>query len=727
MPTRQFLYVLEQTLGNAVHGDNVLRAAEAQPDVSARALRVHYDGTALRRRVPVLGNWTVEASWRTRRLVRRALAERPADALFVNTLSCGLLLPDVMRRVPTVVSMDSTPLTFDTVGSGYGHAGRAAPVERAKLELTRRVLARAAAVTTWSQWAADSVVDEYGVPSERVRVIRPGARLDRFRPPAGRPRRAVPRLLFVGGDFARKGGYDLLRAMELLGPVAELDVVTSAPVGPVPPGTRVHLGLGHDSPELFDLYQRADVFVVPSTADVYGLVYPEAMACALPVVAADVGAVRELVVPGETGLIVPPGAPEQLAAALRTLVERPDLRVAMGRRGLTVAREQHDADLTCAQIVELMRTVAGERPRPVRRTGQDRAPASSPTAARRRPLALVSASADLRVRDAVKAGTRPCPEYLRLEWDHDVELLPWRPGGVVRGRPLRGLRQVGAAVGPARRAAVVFSDGEHVGLPLGLVLLALRVRTPHVMLGHHLSTGAKRALLRRTPAVRGIDRILVHSASQAAVLTGELGVPAAKVHVVPYGVDTDFWQPRPVPEQHLVVSAGREHRDYATLAAACADLAVRVFIADGSSHSPGAHRTEPVGWPANVERRGVGPVELRDLYAAAGLVVVPVLPTDFPAGITTILEAMAMGRALVVTGTEGLRGVVRDGVDGVVVPAGDAAALRAAVRDLLDRPEERARLGAAAREAAVRRWSLTSFADVLARHLTDAAAGRGRA
>jgi glycosyltransferase involved in cell wall biosynthesis len=720
--TREFVYVLEQTLGNRVHGDNVLRVAAAQPGVSARAVRVHYREQALRRRLPVLGNWTVDASWQARRGVLGMLAAGPADALFVNTQSCALLLHDVMRRLPTVVSMDATPANFDSVGASYRHGSRGWPAERAKLAAARRTMNTAAAVTTWSHWAAASVVRDYGVPAGRVRVIRPGARLDRFRPPeGGRPAGGPVRLLFVGGDFERKGGYDLLEAMTRLGPAAELDIVTAAAPRWSPPGTRVHTGLGHGSAELFELYQRADVFVVPSRGDVYGLVYPEAMACGLPLVGCDVGAARELVIPGETGLLVPPGSPPALAAALRTLVEDAGLRARMGGNGLRLARAEHDADRTCGQIADLMREVAAEWSAARRGAAAGSAPAGA-----RRPLMLVSADTGSRLREAVKAGERPCPEYLRLEQDYDVPLRQWAADGPVRRRSPRLLRHTAAALGPARQAAAVLSDGEHAGIPLAVALWATGGRTPHVVIGHHLTTPAKRAVLRYSPALRRIDRILVHSQSQAAVLTGPMRVPAAKVHVVPYAVDTDFWQPRPVPEQDLVVSAGREHRDYATLVSACAGELVRVFIADGSSHSPGARVREPLHRPGSVERRAVGLAELRELYAAAAVVVVPVLPTDFPAGITTILEAMAMGRAVVVSGTEGLRGVVEDGRTGLVVPPGDVAALRAAVRRLREQPQERARLGRAARQAALERWSLGCYVDQLGRHLHEAARGGAR-
>jgi glycosyltransferase involved in cell wall biosynthesis len=108
---------------------------------------------------------------------------------------------------------------------------------------------------------------------------------------------------------------------------------------------------------------------------------------------------------------------------------------------------------------------------------------------------------------------------------------------------------------------------------------------------------------------------------------------------------------------------------------------------------------------------------LRELYARADLVVVPVVETDFQAGITTILEAMAMGKAVVCTRTTGQTDTIVDDVTGVYVPPGDAPALRAAIEDLLVDPARRARLGAAARA-----W-VTAHADiqVYAQRLADVA------
>src|SRR5262249_19602140 len=112
-----------------------------------------------------------------------------------------------------------------------------------------------------------------------------------------------------------------------------------------------------------------------------------------------------------------------------------------------------------------------------------------------RPLMLVSASLGARLREEVKGGERPCPEYLRLEQDYDVHLVEWAPGGPVRRRSLRAFEHTAAALGPVRQATAVLSDGEHAGIPLALAMLAARIRTPHVMIGHHLLTRSKLAAL----------------------------------------------------------------------------------------------------------------------------------------------------------------------------------------------------------------------------------------
>jgi len=333
---------------------------------------------------------------------------------------------------------------------------------------------------------------------------------------------------------------------------------------------------------------------------------------------------------------------------------------------------------------------------------------------------LVSDRADAR-REEVRLGRRPCPEYLLLEERHGVELLDWsRLGDGARARSARlSVGHAAAAWRTLGELDAVFSDGEHVGVPLALAMRASGRGIPHLMLGHHLTTGQKRRVFRLLRPQERITRIIVHSRRQLTLIEAELGVPGHMLRFVPYFADTRFWSPQPVAEEALVVSAGREHRDYSTLAAACADLPTRVFVAAGSLFSPGARYAPPVAWPDNARTGSADHLELRAWYARASVVAVPLVPNDFQAGVTTLLEAMAMGKAVVVTATEGQRDIVQDGVTGVTVPPRDVAALREAVARLLADPGERARLGANARDLATRRFSLDVYTDELARHLEE--------
>lgn len=354
-------------------------------------------------------------------------------------------------------------------------------------------------------------------------------------------------------------------------------------------------------------------------------------------------------------------------------------------------------------------------------TARTRAPARA--AQRRRRVMLVSATASSERRADALAGVRPTPEYLVLERDHGLEILDWSavPGAPTQRSASASLRHVTAALLRARDARALLSDGEHLGLPLAQALALWPRRPGHVVIAHHLTTPAKRRLLALPGLTGAVDSFVVHSQAQVDTLVSDVGLSPDQVRLVHYGVDTDFWSGRgEADEEPLVVSSGREHRDYATLAAAMRGLDARAFIADGSSHSPGAHRRTPEDWPANIERAALSPERMRALYERAAVVVVPVVPTDFPAGITVVVEAMAMGKAVIVSATAGFRGAVADEGALVRVPPEDPAALREAIVGLLADPAERRSLGLRAQQVARDHHDVTHLSAELDRLLDEA-------
>jgi glycosyltransferase involved in cell wall biosynthesis len=249
-----------------------------------------------------------------------------------------------------------------------------------------------------------------------------------------------------------------------------------------------------------------------------------------------------------------------------------------------------------------------------------------------------------------------------------------------------------------KRYRTIFTDGEQIGLPYAALCWLSRRRPRHVMIGHLLSPRKKVLLHRALILGRRIDTVIVYASAQERVAVETLGYPPERVVLSTFMVDTDFWRPEHVtaaaPSRPLVCAVGQEFRDYPTLVEAVRGLDVDVVIAAASPWSKRADSSAGIDVPDNVTVHGLNLFDLRQLYANATLVVVPLAETDFQAGITTILEAMSMGRAMVCTRTVGQTDTIVDGVTGLYVPPGDPAALRAAIERLLADGDLRNRLAA---------------------------------
>jgi glycosyltransferase involved in cell wall biosynthesis len=346
----------------------------------------------------------------------------------------------------------------------------------------------------------------------------------------------------------------------------------------------------------------------------------------------------------------------------------------------------------------------------------------------RRPVLLtVSGVIDERDRAAVRAGRRARLDYDELAKACDADLLD-----VAAARRAAGWwgriveRACGAAVLLAlvtfirrRTYEVVFTDGEHVGLPYAaLTRIFGRGATRHVMIAHILSVPKKVWPFRLLALGGRIDQFIVYASAQRTFVIERLGMPAERVTLTPFMVDTRFFAPGPArrPTDRMVCSAGLERRDYATLMAAAWELPdVEFVVAAASSWARPRESSEDVKIPPNVTLCRLDHYELRDLYDRAAAVVMPLLDTDFQAGITTILEAMAMAKPVICTRTRGQTDAVVDGVNGIYVPPGDPSALRSAVVTVLDDPALAARLGEQGRRDAVAHADIDVYTASLAR------------
>ncbi len=353
-------FVIEQTLGHVAYGMSLRAALAHRTDFEPVWIDVPFLPTGVSRLPLLRSNWTLRGSLVARRLIAQATRAQPLDAIFLHTQTVSLLAAGIMSRVPTLLSLDATPRNVDELASGYRHAVGGAS-ERLKRKLHARVVRRARAYTTWSEWAKRSLVADYGAAADRVVVVHPGTVVSRFERRGG-PRREGPiRLLFVGGDLPRKGADLLLDVFKShFTGSCELHVVTGTELPPAP-GLHVHRGLEPYADELLELYRDADLFVLPTRADCLAVVLGEAMAASLPVITTRVGGHAEAVEDGESGYVIDPDDPTALRDRIERLVADPVLRARMGARGRAIAEARFDAAACAGTIADTLLTLAGAR------------------------------------------------------------------------------------------------------------------------------------------------------------------------------------------------------------------------------------------------------------------------------------------------------------------------------------------------------------------------------
>lgn len=311
-------------------------------------------------------------------------------------------------------------------------------------------------------------------------------------------------------------------------------------------------------------------------------------------------------------------------------------------------------------------------------------------------------------------------------------------------RVLRGLVDLGGGYGgdfatvlACRRAAnaadVVVSTVDTVGIPLALLAAVGVVRAPFVYtsigllerIGRLRGPRARRFYRR---AVGRAEAVVVYGYAEAEALRRWLAdLPAPPpVAFVPFGVDTAHFQPAErMPEVDVVSIGADPQRDYDLLARVASRVPERDFlVVTDTDRALTLARA-----PRNViVTAGVPFDAVRDLLLAGRVVALPVRDNAYSGATTTLLQAMALGRPVVVSRAAAISdgyGLV-DGETCRLVPPGDDAAFERALRDLLDRPHEAAALGARAREHVVRQLSWERYVDALETIIREAAVRRAQ-
>lgn len=381
--TYQFAFVVQQVLGFVSTYHHLRRYVERDPAVSPSWIEVTYvEPRGALEQLPCVpprlvgatrGVLQVQAGLGRSPLQRLSRADSPPfDAVFYNSQALCLSTVGQMRRVPSLIHTDVTPIQLDAMGSLYErHRPRLRLVGRLKQQLYVDIYHTADLVVAYSRWTKRSLLHDYGVREDKVLVLSPGVDLERWSPATEGPRAArtsregLPRLLFVGGHFERKGGRQLLDWFVQQGRGrCKLQIVTRTPprIDRDVPGLHVITDLESNDPRLTLLYQESDLFVLPTLADCYSIASIEAMATGLPVVTTDVGGISDIVEDGVDGFLIAPGDGAALGERLNLLLADAALRCAMSEHALAKVRNQFDARMNTDRLLAEMKRLADSRP-----------------------------------------------------------------------------------------------------------------------------------------------------------------------------------------------------------------------------------------------------------------------------------------------------------------------------------------------------------------------------
>jgi glycogen synthase len=267
-----------------------------------------------------------------------------------------------LHRIPLVVTLHSMeplrPWKADQLGSGFLLSSW---IEKTGVETADRVIAVSAKMR-------DDILAHFDVDPKKVVVIHNGIDPDRFARTEARDhleRLGVksPYVLYVGRITDQKGIFHLLEAAKKLPDGVQVVLCASAPDTPEIEQRLRNALPGHPNVKwIFEmvpldvvkqLYSHAAVFACPSVYEPFGLINLEAMACEAAVVASAVGGIVEVVEDGKTGILVPPARPDELAAAIRKLLDDPATARAMGKAGRKRVEEKFSWTSVAARTQEV--------------------------------------------------------------------------------------------------------------------------------------------------------------------------------------------------------------------------------------------------------------------------------------------------------------------------------------------------------------------------------------
>ena len=273
------------------------------------------------------------------------------DAVVVNTQSVALDLIDLGDKIPLFVCLDAT---FAQLSRSKWFAPNipsklALPITSVQIRKRERELFKVAkALLPWSERAEFSLVEDCAISPRRIHRLPPSVNPPDLKRKAHN--HAMPQVLFVGGDFKRKGGPLLLEAFRKhLAGACELHIVTETDVQPED-GVVIYRGVKAGSVAWRERWSQADLLVFPSTLETFGIVMVEALSFEVPVVATNVGAAAEVLDDGEAGWLLEEPSASSLANAIREVIAQPAEAALRARRGRLLVERNYNLNTNARHL-----------------------------------------------------------------------------------------------------------------------------------------------------------------------------------------------------------------------------------------------------------------------------------------------------------------------------------------------------------------------------------------
>ncbi|HEY9737944.1 MAG TPA: glycosyltransferase family 4 protein [Trichocoleus sp.] len=298
------------------------------------------------------------------RAAKHAIAEGYRKIIVASTHYAAFLPP--AKKVKYCVYGDATIRQIDALGytlhkpNPYSLKGLLQYLVRSAYcymydRATSRLAKHGSLFLCVSKWYAKGLIDEHNVPPNQTKVLPLLIDTDYWSPAENSPKSENLRIVFVGGDFARKGGYALLEVCEMEDfRDCQFHFVTRWAPDSAPSNAVFHTQMAPNSTELRDLVRSCDLFVLPTQGDCSSIALLEAASCGLPAVISNVGGIAELVDNYQTAILLEVPSPSAIAEAIRVYRDNPDKLAAHGEAARRKMVREFDRRVSVDRVKEVV-------------------------------------------------------------------------------------------------------------------------------------------------------------------------------------------------------------------------------------------------------------------------------------------------------------------------------------------------------------------------------------